>query len=57
MSWNCLHQNKVCGSSEFSPMLEYQFDVSPLFNTLIFNQLPLIVNGKVNLTNKSGIGV
>lgn len=38
-------------------MLEYQFDVSPLFNTLIFNQLPLIVNGKVNLTNKSGIGV
>ena len=51
------HSLQVCGAVKSSKILEHQFDESPLFNELVNNQLPEIRNGKIKLSNSSGIGV
>ncbi len=51
------HSLQVCGAVKSSKILEHQFDESPLFNELVDNQLPEIRNGKIKLSNSSGIGV
>lgn len=51
------HSLQVCGAIDSTLILEHQFDESPLFNKLVNNQLPEIKNGKIKLSNNSGIGV
>ena len=51
------HSLHICAALDTPSMLEHQFDESPLFNEIVFNQLPEIKNGKIKLSNNLGIGV
>ena len=51
------HSLQICGVTALPVILEHQFDESPYFNELVSNDLPLIKNSKVKLSNDPGIGV
>ena len=51
------HSLQVCSALKSFIILEHQFDETPLFNKLVNYQLPEIKNGKIKLSNRSGIGV
>ena len=51
------HSLQICGVIDSPVILEHQFDESPYFNELVSNDLPLIKNGKIKLSNDPGIGV
>ena len=51
------HSLQICGVIDSPVILEHQFDESPYFDELVSNDLPLIKNGKIKLSNDPGIGV
>ena len=51
------HSLQICGALKVPAILEHQFDETPLFNKLVFNKLPNIKNGKVKLSEDTGIGI
>ena len=51
------HSIQICSVIDTPLILEHQFDESPYFDKLVSNNLPLIKNGKIKLSNVSGIGV
>ena len=51
------HSLQICGVTALPVILEHQFDESPYFNELVSNDLPLIKNSKIKLSNDPGIGV
>ena len=51
------HSLQICGVTDFPVILEHQFGESPYFDELVSNDLPLIKNSKIKLSNDPGIGV
>ena len=52
------HTLQICGASDKPPLMEYQYNETEFFNTLLKNPNPDIVNGKSDLPkHEFGVGV